>query len=405
MMVINYLRICLTLLMLGCCASSQSQEIAEKKINGKPVPVIELKGSAYERGLQHGKFLKPEIADLYSKWKKDIALSTKQNADTVIDKFYNSTNFVPAMKKWTPQIMDEIKGIAEGSGQSFKDVYCFQMTDEFWVYLDQQKNSEVNHCSGIGVGASGSMPAYIAQNLDVPSFMNGSQVLLHIMPYKNEPEQYVLSAAGLVAMNGINAYGIGVTVNTLMQLSASSEGLPVACVVRGLLLKKDKKAALDFLQEVLHASGQNYILGTKDSVYDYEASANKVVRFIPDENNPSLVYHTNHPIRNDDIKPWHKKQMVKLLSGELVSNTGTRFNTLKTRLEISNKEFPEKVIKQTLRSKDHEKYPVCIAYQSEKGGFTFSSVIYTLGQNLSVQITNGSPDQSEYALHSFSKKK
>jgi isopenicillin-N N-acyltransferase-like protein len=194
-------------------------------------------------------------------------------------------------------------GLAESSGQSFKDVYCYQMIDEFWVYLDKIEHTEIYHCSGIGVAASGLYPAYIAQNLDGPGSMNGSQILIHIKAYKNEPEQYLLSGAGLVAMNGVNSNGIGVTVNTLMDLTASTDGLPVACVVRGILLKKDKQSALDFLQTVKHASGQNYILGVVDSVFDFEASANKVVRFMPVANNTALVYHTNHAVSNSDLKP------------------------------------------------------------------------------------------------------
>ncbi|RYZ37342.1 MAG: hypothetical protein EOP49_31785 [Sphingobacteriales bacterium] len=395
----------LTIVLLAvCCASSAQQTVADSA-HTKNVPVIELQGNGYQRGVQHGKILKAEIADLYKKWKTDIQASTKQNADTVIDHFYRATNFKPAIKKWTPEIYEEIRGIAESSGQTFKDVFCFQMADEFWVYLDKVKNAEVNHCSGIGVAATGSKPTYIAQNLDGPSFMNGSQVLLHIKAYKNEPEQYVLSSAGLVAMNGINASGIGVTVNTLMQLNASPEGLPVACVVRGVLVRTDRKSALDFLQAVKHASGQNYIIGSADSVYDFEASANKVVRFLPVATNPSLVYHTNHPVINDDIKPWHKENVQKLLAGETASSTFTRFMTLKNRLDITDQNFSDATIKETLRSKDNEKFPVCIAYQSGKGGFTFSSVIYTLGRNPTVQITNGSPDQAEYVLHQFTSRK
>lgn len=391
----------LVILILTICGNSLSQQLLAQTANTKKVPVIELYGNGYQRGLQHGKLLKTEIAEEFKKWKKDIENGTKQNADTVINNFLRTTNFEPAIKKWTPEIYNEIKGIAESSGQTFKDVYCFQLMDEFWVYNDKIKNMEANHCSGIGIAASGSKPTYIAQNLDGPGFLNGSQVLLHIKAYKNEPEQYLLSSAGLVAMNGINSNGIGVTVNTLMQLSANTDGLPVACVVRGILLKKDKKSALDFLQTVKHASGQNYIIGTNDSVYDFEASANKVVRYIPVANNPSLVYHTNHPISNDDIKPWHKEKLAKVLSGETVASTSTRFTALKNRLDPSKPDFSDNTIKETLRSKDSEKFPVCIAYQSDKSGFTISSVIYTLGKNPTVQITNGSPDQSEYVLHKF----
>jgi isopenicillin-N N-acyltransferase-like protein len=401
----NFKTFTLAILMLTIYCNSFAQQPEIKIGNTKNVPVIELQGNGHQRGLQHGKLLKTEIAELYKEWKKDIETNTKQNADTVIDNFYHSTNFEPAIKKWTPEIYEEIKGIAESSGQTFKDVYCFQMADEFWVYNDKIKNAEANHCSGMGVAAEGSNPTYIAQNLDGPGFMSGSQVLLHIKAYKNEPEQYLLSSAGLVGMNGINSRGIGVTVNTLMQLSASTDGLPVACMVRGILLKKDKKSALDFLQTVKHASGQNYIIGDVDSVYDFEASANKVIRYIPVPENPSLVYHTNHPISNDDIKPWYKEKVEKVLSGKAVSNSSTRFLALKNRLDISNPDFSDNTIKETLRSKDSEKYPVCIAYRSDKGLFTFCSVIYTLGKNPTVQLTNGSPDQSEYVLHKFTSDK
>ena len=180
--------------------------------------------------------------------------------------------------------------------------YSFQMADEFWVYLDKLQHKQAMHCSGIGVAAANGRPAYIGQNLDVESYMYGYQVLLHITATKTTPEQYILTSAGLVAMNGINSKSIGICVNTLMELNASTDGLPVAFVIRGVLAKQDGADALKFLTTVKHASGQNYILGLKDSVYDFEASAGKVVRFIPNATNHGLVYHTNHAIANNDIK-------------------------------------------------------------------------------------------------------
>lgn len=379
-----------------------AQKTAVKSGSIKNVPVIELEGNGYQRGLKHGKLLKNEIAEVFKKWKIDIETNTKRNADSVIDQFYRNTNFEPAIKKWTPDIYEEIRGIAQSSGQSFKDVYCFQLVDEFWVYFDKINQHEANHCSGIGFAAKGSNPAYIAQNMDLPTFMNGSQVLLHIKAFNNNPEQYLLSSAGLIGLNGINSKGIGVTVNTLMALNASSDGLPVAFIIRGILIKNDKKKALEFLQTVKHASGQNYIIGSVDSVYDFEASANNVVRFMPIVNNPSIVYHTNHPISNDDVKPWYKEIVRKILSGESDHNSVTRFKALKNRLEIGITDFPDKTIKETLRSKDSEKYPVCVSYENGKGDiFTFSSVIFTFGKKPTIQLTNGSPDKSDYVLHKF----
>ena len=94
----------------------------------KNVPVIELRGTGYERGLQHGEKLKSEIGAVFLKWKMDIELTTHRNADSVIAEFLGATDFEPAIKKWTPEILEEVKGIAEGSGQKFNDVFSLGLS-------------------------------------------------------------------------------------------------------------------------------------------------------------------------------------------------------------------------------------------------------------------------------------
>jgi isopenicillin-N N-acyltransferase like protein len=402
--------LCFTLsLSLSACYSTvtKDKETATKEVisNNEDVPVIELNGNGYQRGLQHGKVLKTEIAEVFTKWKNSIQSDFKQNADSVIANFLKETNFEPAIKKWTPEIYDEIRGIAEGSGQSYNDALTFQLLDEFWVYFNRLKNTQKHHCSGIGVAARDTHPAYVSQNMDLESFMNGYQVLLHIASTPNEPEQYVLSCAGLVALNGVNSKGIALCMNTLMDLNASTDGLPVACIVRGVLAQKDPESAMKFLKTVPHASGQNYVFGAFDKVYDFEGSAKKVVRYLPDPTNEALVYHTNHAMANDDIKPWFQEYHKKIASGNAKDdNSFARFTSLKNRLNQAPTNVSDDKIKETLRSKDDPKNPVCATYKEGISGFTFSSVIFTLGKNPSIQLTNGSPDQSEYVLHTFKEK-
>ena len=395
-----------TILIFTICINSFAQKPEIKIGDTKNVPVIELQGNGLQRGLQHGKLLKTEIAEVFTKWKNSIQNGTKQNADTVITAFLKATNFKPAIRKHTPEIYDEIKGISESSGQSFQDVLAFQLVDEFWVYFDRLNNIQKHHCSNIGVAATNTHPAYVSQNMDLESYMNGYQILLHIASVNNEPEQYVLSCAGLVALNGVNSKGIGLCMNTLMELTASTDGLPIACIVRGVLAQKDGVSALKFLKTVPHASGQNYVFGAFDKVYDFEASANKVVRYLPDPKNEALVYHTNHAVANDDVKPWHQSFQKKVLAGDANDdNSVIRFASLKKRLNIPDLEINDNVLKQAYRSKDDPQNPVCSTFEDGKGGFTFSSVILTLGKTPSIQLTNGSPDQSEYVLHKFNSDK
>ncbi|HNU15069.1 MAG TPA: C45 family autoproteolytic acyltransferase/hydrolase [Chitinophagaceae bacterium] len=372
----------------------------------KRVPVIELKGNAYERGLQHGTLLKNEIAAIFIKWKANIRRMGVANPDSLLNAFLLATNFEPAIKKYTPSMLDEMKGIAEGSGQPYADVYAFQLVDEFWVYLDKKYNEGKHHCSGIGVPATANSPAYIAQNMELENYMHGGQVLLHLAATDKEPEQYILTCAGLLALNGMNASGIGMCMNTLMELQASADGLPVAFVIRGVLIQQKGKDALAFLKTVKHASGQNYILGIVDSVYDFEASANQVVRFLPKAGESSMVYHTNHALANHDVKPWHKDVFEKRLKGELIQdNSVIRFASLQQRLDKQPAAVSADIIKTTLRSKDNATNPVCVNYKEGGWGFTFSSILFTLGGKRSVQLTHGSPDEAEYIEYFFTNNK
>jgi predicted choloylglycine hydrolase len=389
-------------LILLSAAAVQPLNNAKSSVDNKKVPVIELKGNGYERGIQHGTILKKEIAELFKKWKNNIAGTTKRNADSVITEFLNATNFEQAIKKFAPEILEEVKGIAEGSKQKHSDVFAFQLVDEFWVFLDSLTYSKNHHCSSFAVQAANGRPAVVAQNLDLPTFYNGYQILLHIARTNTEPEQYIPSVAGLVGGAGLNEKGIGILSNTIMELKACKNGLPVAFVLRGVLSKQNSSDALSFIKTVKHASGQNYILGIRNSVYDFEVSANQVVRFIPKGGNGSLLFHTNHAIANNDVKEWYAEYHNRILGDDAQKmDSGIRYLALEKRLSMPGDEITMDVVKTTLRSTDNARSPVCRPYNEKIGVFTFASIIYSLGNKPSVQITSGPPDKSEYQEYFF----
>ncbi len=369
--------------------------------NGERVPkVLHLSGSAYERGLQHGKELRQEIARVVGLWKKDLQNQTKMDPDVLLQKFLAETNFVPAIRKWTPDLLDEIRGIAEGSGQPYPTILAHQLADEIWVYIDK---NNANHCSSLGVVRSGSHPAFVAQTMDLESFRDGFQVVLHISEGPALPEQFIFTSAGFIATNGMNNRSIAITCNTLMQLSAAPDGLPVACIVRGVLARTNGADVLDFVKTIKHASGQNYIVGVGDRVYDFEASANKIAEYRPVADS-SVVYHTNHPLANDDWKPWHEKRARAMKPEERdQGNSEVRFSSLATRLRKPASAIDERVIKETLRSKDSKEHPIC-APQAEGGkAFTFGATIMTLSDKPYFQVTMGPPDTNKFLRLDFSR--
>ncbi|MBF8964079.1 hypothetical protein I0P70_12555 [Pontibacter sp. FD36] len=367
------------------------------------VPIIMLSGTSYERGTQHGFQLKKQIDEVYRKWKESIRKDTGKNPDAVISDFLASSQYQKAIQQSTPQLWQEIQGIAVGSGQKIDDVLAFQLIDEYWGYLDRLKNGSVdkNHCSAIGIAASDNQPTFVAQNIDIDTYMQGYQVLLHIVSAEEDMEQYVMSCAGFIGFAGMNSKGVAVVINALTDLNNSVEGLPVTFVTRGILQQQSGEQALAFVKSIKHATGQNYLIGTETEVINYEASANQVVPFYP-TGNKGIVYHTNHSLANHDVKPWMQDYHQRILAGTgTTSSSQTRYKALQKRLSASVHPLTQDLIKSTLRSKDDERFPVCVAYDPKAAAFTFSSVIFTLGTTPSVQVTHGSPDQSEYKQHFF----
>ena len=362
--------------------------------------VLELSGNGYERGLQHGKQLKEKIAAIYTKWKEVLRKDTRRDPDSVIADFLGNAAFKATVKHHTPDLWDEVRGIADGSGQKFDDVLAFQLVDEYWAYLDKLAQNKRDKCSSIGKAATGDQPTFVAQNIDLEQFRQGYQVLIHIKSSKNFPEQYIVSCAGLIGFAGTNR-NVGIVVNALMDLQTSTEGLPVAFIIRGTLAHEDPKKAMQFFRSIKHAAGQNYLIGLPDSVYDYEASANQLVRFLPVENT-GLVYHTNHSLVNHDVKPWYEQYHQRVLAGQTKrGNSETRFAALEQRLNGPFENISVETFKSTLRSKDNERSPVCNTYNENGHGFTFSSVIFSVGKKAFVQVTNGSPDAAEYEQYYF----
>src|SRR6056297_1768604 len=96
------------------------------------LPILHLNGTAFENGEQHGKLLRKEINELIGMWKQDIEAKYQMPADTFIKMFLDSTNYIPFIKKWTPELFDEVKGISKGSGIHFNTIFAFQLVDEIW---------------------------------------------------------------------------------------------------------------------------------------------------------------------------------------------------------------------------------------------------------------------------------
>jgi predicted choloylglycine hydrolase len=386
---------CASFVILLYLSTSPGLALPQKKESStanNQLKVLTLQGSPYNRGLVHGKTLQKEIRELISLWKAEIESGYKVKADKFIADFLQQTNYLPAIKRWTPKLLDEVRGIADGSGIDFNTIFAYQLADEEWANWEDVTGGE--HCSSIGVNPNSNSPAYVAQNMDIPTFFQGYQTLLRIKDENADVESFVLTVPGAIGVNGLNSRAVAITCNTLLRLDYAKDGLPVSFIVRGVLQQKSLKEAVAFLHNIKHASGQNYLIGGPEGVHSLECSAHKVVEFIPYKG-AQLTYHTNYPLANDDYNHRYIANLAKQSkTPKEDSFYCARFEALEKRLK-NNARVDVDLIKESLRSRDSAKNPV-------NNPATYACTIMVLSAKPELHIAPGRPHEAAFQVFRFS---
>lgn len=264
-------------------------------ING--LEVIHLKGSPYERGAAYGHILKKEIHETISSWSREVESTFQRDLSTVIDEFFENSSYRESIKLHDPDLLDEIYGMSESAKIDFPTLLAFQMGEELFTLLEEENPVK---CTCVGRAPTASRASILAQNMDPPQFLHGHPVVLHIIPSNGEPESYIFTVPGLLAMAGMNKKGLGVTCMSMSMLNHASEGLPVVSVVRRILASSSLEEVTEFINQASFAIPQCYGIGGPEGVYCFECSANQVAEFYPFEERDVLL-HTNHSINNRDF--------------------------------------------------------------------------------------------------------
>lgn len=348
------------------------------------MPILHLNGTPYENGFQHGAIMKNRIIKLIGLWKKNIEDNYQISADEFIKMFLDSTDYIPAIKKWTPDLLEEIKGISAGSGIDFNIIFAFQLTDEIWT--NTRLISIPHHCTSVGINnyKKDGSSNYIAQNIDITPFYHGFEILLDIQEKDSNSRKLVTTFVGYIGANGLNK-NIGITENTLSDLKSSLNGLPVCCIARGVLEKISFEAAVKFIKAIKHASGQNYIIGSKHDIISLECASDLITEYWPDTTK-NYTFHANRPLTNNSYHPAYLANLKALYGSipESISFTDERLESIKN-IILNNKHISLVTITDALSTK-----PIC-------NGNTFVSTIMEFNNDYSeLRISPGKPDSTKY---------
>jgi hypothetical protein len=341
----------------------------------------QLAGTPYARGVAHGRGLRAQVHGHLAAWLGALdAAGVGEPADYVAG-LLRATDFLTAIRAHTPDLMEEVEGVAAGAEAPLELVFALQLLDEEWAHRVRMRAAAggLEKCSSAAIAAAGS--AWIGQNMDLGTYTDGAQAALAIAGDEAAPAALVFTVAGMIGLMGVNAAGVGVCVNSLPQLASAPEGLPVAFVLRRLLQAQSLGEAAELVTSLPHATNQHYLLAAPDGVRSFEASSDGVVEFRPPQ--PDRVLHTNHPLAAPaDPGDW--------------VNSETRLASLTARLTQGPGSFD--AIAAALSSCDDAAHPVCRpAGDAPLSPFTTGSMISELtAEGVKSWISPGPPSEAGY---------
>lgn len=289
-------------------------------MNSNPtVKICKVGGTPFERGHQYGSDCADLIKrnmEIYRIWFTEVGKVDEDRLPSFLRTTFDN------IRQYDPEIAEEIRGIAHGSGVSLDDIVALNSRTEIGYALRGE-------CTAVGVEPSRSDTGklLLVQNWDwLPSLSEGTVLLEVEQPER--PKVLTLTEAGLVAKLGINSQGIGLVVN-LLDCGYGGKGVPFHVLCRGVL---NSRCLSDALLAVLRspcAGSSNLMIGSlHGELIDIELVPDGFCEILPHE---GLLLHTNHflthlGLKHDRFKKLYPDTITRLARARFLLSQQTRIS-------------------------------------------------------------------------------
>ncbi|CAK7567023.1 MAG: hypothetical protein SEPTF4163_004981 [Sporothrix epigloea] len=192
-------------------------------------------------------------------------------------------DFVPTVQAKWPDLLEEMQGIADGSGHPLADIVAINVRTEiaFGLFSDG--------CTALAWQTQGT--SFIAQNWDWMEEQKENLVLVHITQHDRPSIKY-LAEAGLIGKIGLNSKGVGVCLNAIRAHGVDRTRLPVHLALRVLLNAESMSTARQTLEKYGVAASCHILLGDSTGAVGLECSHLDILALTYSDR--KRIYHANH---------------------------------------------------------------------------------------------------------------
>lgn len=294
---------------------------------------------------------------------------------------------VPYAEDYAPDLVEEMRGMAEGAGVSFAEIMLLQVRNQL------RPDPEAG-CTSLSLEAAPALRRgrLLAQNWDADVALDPVTIVLTRRP-EGKPANLTLTQAGLIAYIGLNDAGIGVCLNTLPAPSRPL-GVPHYLTVRAIYESRSLATAVEAVRRANRAIPANIMLTTPDGPADLEVTLEDV-RVLRSATTRGIS-HTNH-CQHPELREINDR------FPELIQSH-SRLKRVEDLLDRCGDTGPTVAqIQEALR--DHDGFPRSICrHANDDPGTGFWSTVFSVviePEALRMQVARGTPCQAPYETYTF----
>ena len=180
-------------------------------------PLVVVEGTPGERGYRHGAEARERVARSVDIHRRAIRLYGGLEWSAAAER---AAAYLPILREYAPEMVEELRGIAEGAGLPFADILTLNTRYEL-TFTPRLAGG----CTSFAVlpEASANGHTYLGQNWDNLFALVDACLVLKVVQAPG-PSYLTVTEAGVPAMVGLNAAGIGIARNAL--IVAGGDGRP-----------------------------------------------------------------------------------------------------------------------------------------------------------------------------------
>ncbi|HSW35906.1 MAG TPA: C45 family peptidase [Candidatus Limnocylindrales bacterium] len=336
----------------------------------KELLIINAEGSHYEIGYSIGKCARALIGYSVDNYRRSLPREGWPGSWVL------PRGFLEAASEIFPHFVEELQGMADGSGQDFEDLFFLNALEEA---LELQPPAA---CTSVGI-ADPCGGALLGHNEDWYAEDAEAVIVIYGRP-SGKPAFVSVTAAPFLAAVGMNEAGIAQGVNSVSP-SDCRVGVPRMFAARAVLEAVTLEEALTMAATARRSGGYNHLLVHADGRMGNLETSATAEQFIPTGN---LVFHTNHYVN----------PQMKNMERNATSLSLTRYKRLQE-LAIVCREGPWQsgTLVDILRDHKNSPYSICLHAEGEKNrdATIFSVILNPVAFKTYVAV--GNPCMAVYA--------